>query len=384
MTARKNYASIVDGIFGAGTATFDVDEPRTNNVIGALASHGQFGEFTANFEQRLRRLAAAVKVDETLRSDIVAALQKIVSSEWDGAYAELSALDYFLADAATGPGNVVLDRTVPATDTLASDMGMQNANHDLHFPGLGVSMDTKLLSDKIGGILEGVFKDFRKAKGINSLTILPSFDRDQDFSIYQANRMKLLDELKQEVDVSAKPVRFISQVIPDLSYEFAWSAGVVFGESSYSPVEHAKNHHRLLFTHAKKFSKQEPTVIVFVLFPWADEQVFYFEDTTKIFCKEFGDQFFSGYLASGDPAKKFNSKFTSSISAGDATKHLSGVLYLMDDAIMAKTPNDLNIKASYLWNPSALHPLAGTPLEASLKARGAVDLREFRTVLTRF
>lgn len=81
------------------------------------------------------------------------------------------------------------------------------------------------------------------------------------------------------------------------------------------------------------------------------------------------------YLASGDPAKKFNSKFTSAMSAGDATKHRSGVLYLMDDSIMAKTPNDVNVKASYLWNPSALRPLAGSQLEANLKARGAFDLR---------
>lgn len=374
MTDRKNYATLVDGIFGTGTAAFDVAEAQTNNVIGALAKPGQFVEFTANFEQRLRRLAAAVKTDGTLRKEIVAALQRMVTSEWDGAYAELCALDYFFADAATGPGNVVLDHTVPATDTLASEMGMKNANHDLRFPGLGVSMDTKLLSDKIGGILEGIFKDFRKAKGIRSLTILPSFDRDEDFSIYQANRMKLLNELDQGVDTNIKPARLVSQVIPRLSYEFAWTPGVVSAESSYSPMEHAKNHHRLLFTHAKKFSKVEPTVIVFVLFPWTDEGVFYFDGTTKVFLKEFGDQFFFGYLNSGDPAKKFNAKFTTAMSAGDATKHLSGVLYLRDDSIMAKTPNDVNVKASYLWNSNAVHPLAGSPLDARLKARGAIDL----------
>lgn len=375
MTDRKSYAALVDGIFGVGTAAFDVNQSQTNNVIGALANSGQFVEFTANFEQRLRRLAAAVVADRTLRKEIVAALQKLVTSEWDGTYAELCALDYFLADAATGPGNVVLDRTVPSTDTLASEMGMTNANHDLRFPGLGVSMDTKLLSDKIGGILEGIFNDFRKSKGIKSLTILPSFDRDEDFSIYKANRMNLLNELVQGVDINIKPAELVSQVISGLSYVFAWNPGVISAESSYSPVEHAKNHHRLLFTHAKKFSKVEPTVIVFVLFPWTDERVFYFDDTTKVFFKEYGDQFFFGYLASGDPAKKFNNKFTSAMSAGDVTKHLSGVLYLVDDSVLAKTFNDVNVKASYLWNPNAVHALAGSPLEASLKARGAFDLR---------
>lgn len=375
MTDRKNYASLVESVFGEGSATFDVSETQTNNVIRALASSGDYVEFRANFEYRLRRLAAAIQSDKTLRREILVALNKLVTSGCDGAYAELCALDYFLADKTTGPGQIVLDRTVPAIQTLASEMGMQDANHDLNFPGLGVSMDTKLLSDKIGGILEGVFKDFRSAKKIRHLTILPSYDRDEDFSLYQSNRKKLLNELNQGVDIINKKTSLSSQVIPGLSYEFAWTAGVLLAANSYSPVEHAKNHHRLLFTHAKKFSRVEPTVIVFVLFPWTDEGVFHFEDSKNVFFKQFGDQFFSGYLGSTQPAKLFNSKITSTILAGDVTKHLSGVLYLEDASITAKTPNDVNVKASYLWNRNAVHPLAGSLLEATLKARGAFDLR---------
>ena len=155
MTDRAYYATLVDGIFGVETIAFDAADTRSNNVIGALGKPERFIEFSANFEQRLRRLSASLKSDGTLRKEILAAVNKIVTSEWDGAYAELCALDYFLADASTGPGNIILDRTVPAFQTLASDMGMQNANHDMSFPNLGVSMDTKLLSDKVGGILEG-------------------------------------------------------------------------------------------------------------------------------------------------------------------------------------------------------------------------------------
>lgn len=375
MTDRETYAVIVDGIFGTGTSNFDVADTSYNHVIAALGKPANFSKFCANFEQRLRRLAASINRDESLRKEIVAAVNKVATSGWDGAYAELCALDYFLADTSTGPGNIVLDHTVPASQTLASEMEMQEANHDMRFPKLGVSMDTKLLSDKIGRILEGVFKDFREAKRINNLMILPSYNLGDDFATYQTNRRQLLDELNHGVDIEARPSSLVSKVIPELSYKFAWDPGVVIGESCYSPAEHAMNHHRLLFGHAKKFSRVEPTVIVFVIFPWAGESVFHFDDSKKLFFRQFGDHFFSDYLSSKVPAKNFNSKIKSPILSGEVTQHLSGVIFLEDDSILAKTPKNVNVKASFLWNPNALHPLAGSRLEASLQARRAFDLR---------
>ena len=133
ITYRLNYAALINDVFGANSAAFDVVNTQSNNVIGALADKQQFGAFSANFEQRLRRLADAIKADPTLRKEAVAAVNKIVTTEWAGAYAELSALDYFLAAPSTGPGTIELDRTVPAADTLASEMGMQNANYDMSF-----------------------------------------------------------------------------------------------------------------------------------------------------------------------------------------------------------------------------------------------------------
>ncbi|MBF0162983.1 MAG: hypothetical protein HQM01_00545 [Magnetococcales bacterium] len=376
MTDREYYATLVNSIFGNGSATFDVTDTLSNNVIGALKKPGEFVEFTANFVQRLRRLAAAIQVDISLRRGILATINKIVTAEWDGAYAELCAIDYFLADPSTGPGKVVLDCTVPGIQTLASDMGMQHVNYDMKFPDLGVSMDTKLLSDKIGRILEGVCKDFQKDKNIQSLTILPSYNQDEDFATYQINRQKLLDELCQSVDINARPSNFDSRIIAGLSYEFSWEPGVLMAESTYSPFEHAMNHHHLLFGHSKKFSKVEPSVIVFVVFPWAGENVVaVFKDSTMIFFKEFCKNFFSRYLFSSNQAVRFNDKIKSTITAGDVTKHLAGILFLEDNSILANTPDNVNVKASFFWNPNALHPLTGSRLEACLQARGAVDLQ---------
>lgn len=375
ITHRVHYAALVDTIFGAGSAKFDKSVADTNNVIGALASPNSFVEFKANFQHRLHRLNAAIQSDPSLRKEILAVVNRIVGSGWDGAYAELSALDYFLAAAASGPGNIVLDRTVPAKETLASAMGMQNTNYDMSLPGLGVVMDTKLLSDKIGGILEGVFNDFRRAKGIRRLTIVPSYDQDNDFAVYQANRRQLLAELVNGVDTTVRPRKLSSAVIPDLSYEFAWEAGVTAGASTYSPSTHAKNHQRLLFSHAKKFSRVEPTVIIFVLFPWAGESIFLFKEPKMQFCKAFGEEFFSGLLDSPEPASKFNGKFQSDITVGHVVRHLSGIIFLDDDTILAKDPQRVNVEASFVWNPVALHALGGSKFDNYMRSRSATELK---------
>ncbi|MBY6346566.1 hypothetical protein E5C31_11400 [Providencia rettgeri] len=372
MTNRSNYAAFVEAIFGTQSVTFDVTKTGSNNVIGALANPNRFAEFTANYRERLRRLEVATKADPTLRKGLLDAVNRVAEDEWDGAYAELCALDYFLAAPQTGPGNIDLDRTVPASDTLASEMGMQNANHDMRLTALGVSMDTKNLSDKTGQILEGIFDEFKKSKGIASMAIVPTYDRGDDFMLYVMNRAQLVAELVNGVDVRARTPQLRSQVIPGLSYQFAWNAGVYGSASSYSPLEHATKHHTLLFGHIKKFSRVEPTVITYVMFPWSGESVF-LGFGKEAFQTEFGRQFFNNYIGSVDLACKFNQKVTSNITAEDVTKHLSGVIFLDDKSITAKNPAQINVDVSFVWNKNAIHSLSGHPFDVELRNRGAVD-----------
>ncbi|MGK5069538.1 hypothetical protein [Janthinobacterium sp. RT4P48] len=372
MTHRSNYAAFVDAIFGAESATFDVTKTESNNVIGALANPNQFAAFIANYEDRLRRIEAATKADPTLRKDVLHTVNLVAGNEWDGAYAELCALDYFLAVPQTGPSNIELNRTLPASDTLASEMGKQNTNHDMRLKALGVSMDTKNLSDKTGQILDGIFREFLQAKGIARMAIVPTYDHDDDFTLYRENRPKLLAELVSGVDAKARTPQLRSQVIPGLSYEFAWDAGAYVSASSYSPLEHATKHHTLLFGHIKKFSRVEPTVITYVMFPWSGEGVF-FGFGKETFQTELGRQFFNNYIGSVDLARKFNQEVKSNISAGDVTKHLSGVIFLDDKSITAKDPAQINVDASFVWNKNAIHSLIGHPLDVELRRRGAVD-----------
>lgn len=63
MTQRAVFASLVDRVFGTGSATFDAVLTHTNNIIGALAHPTEFEAFKKNFEARLKRLNAAALAD---------------------------------------------------------------------------------------------------------------------------------------------------------------------------------------------------------------------------------------------------------------------------------------------------------------------------------
>lgn len=377
MTNKAIYASLINGIFGKGTATFDTAATDTNNVIGALARIGDFVQFKECFTARLNRLNQAISTNTRLTNPILNAVNQIADhSNWDGAYAELCALDYFLDDPRTGASMIELDATVSAAQTLASDMGLQNANHDLRSASFGVSMDTKLLSDKSADILNGIFKEALKAKGIKSLTIIPSYPLDQSFTDFQSNRKALVSELITLLDVVNRPRTAASNVTPELSYQFAWNAGVFSSEQEYNPGDHAQNHHHLLFGHAKKFSKIEPTVLVFVHFPWSGEPL-WIDASAKQFFKGLGSNFFDLYQGSPKEAKTLYRQFKTSISLEQVTKHLSGIVFLQDRSILASDTGQVNVDASYILNMHATHTLIGTPFEQYLQDRQALDLRTF-------
>lgn len=111
-----------------------------------------------------------------------------------------------------------------------------------------------------------------------------------------------------------------------------------------------------------------------VTFPWASERVLLFDQhDSHVFFRALGQRFFNDYLASSDPARTYNSKFRTSISAADVTRHLSGLVFL-EDGIVKGVEGGEHISASYLWNPHAFHQLSGHAFERVLQDRGAHDL----------
>lgn len=351
--ARENYKKIIDGIFGAGVCTIDTSIDNKNNVIGSLVSD-QFTTFTTNFLNRLKRLSKIYSENKHLRDSIQHAVNQIADiNNWDGAFSELTVLDYFFSFPDTGAEHLKLDVTIPATETLASEMGFSNANLDGYFSNFDFYFDTKVLSDKSGQIVDGIIEQVKNILNISGLTIHPSFNGDLPFEEFQKKRNKLLNELLDGIRPESKTSYIKSTIVDSLSYRLLWGAGVSSGESEYSPIEHAKNHHTLLFQHVKKFHRNKPTIIIFVNFPWFGEKIPPFDGVKESFYSNLSKNFFNGYSGKGILGKDINGKIKSDILASEVTEHLSAIIFMDDHSILGDCNEKNHIKTRSYFNNEA-------------------------------
>jgi len=367
-TARENYKRTIDKIFGIGVCTIDINVDNKNNVIGALVSD-QFSTFTTNFLDRLKRLSTIYSENEHLRNSIQQAVNQVADiNNWDGAFSELTVLDYFFSFPDTGAEYLKLDVTVPAAETLASEMGFSNANLDGHFSNFDLYFDTKVLSDKSGQIIKGIIQQAKRSLNIVGLTIHPSFNADLPFEEFQSNRNDLYKELLDGIRHKSKRPYIKSNIIDSLSYRLLWGAGVSTGESEYSPIEHAMNHHALLFQYVKKFHRKKPTVIIFVSFPWFSEKIPPFDGVKETFYENLSKNFFDGYRGKDVLGKYVNGKIKSNILASDVAEYLSAIIFMDDHSILGDCNEKNYIKTRCYLNKEAKNDLSESEFMRFLKS----------------
>lgn len=375
-TALSAFASRIDLLMGSGTATFDCTKSHTNNVIGAL-HHEQFETFTANFDARILRLKKWSEGNIGARAFIVHALNELSSDKnWDGAYSELSAAD-FIATACNIPANYLsYDQSVPASKTLASEMGMTNIDYDFGIRGGLCYFDVKVLSDKSRQIIESIIKQTKKKLDLNHLQVECFFPSDTDYSEFVNNRATLSSELESALNGGKKPKSIQSKIITDLKYQPVWSSGVYTHATSYSPDKHSETHHKLLFQHAKKFHRTRPSMLVFVHFPWSGEPLvpMQSDDIPKSFFKSMCTKFFYGYDGSSLPGSQVLGKVCTRITADEITRRLAGAIFLEDSSITSEQPNSVNVTASFYMNPRFHRRFLSAPVCLYLHQK-AVDLR---------
>ena len=156
-----------------------------------------------------------------------------------------------------------------------------------------------------------------------------------------------------------KQISFVkSTVVPNLNYRLLWGAGVLSTVGTYDPYQHAEKHHTLLFKHAKKFSKTQPSLIVFVLFPWFSEKVVNEFCEKEIFYRSFCRRFFCQYANDSRPASSVLSKFSGAETMSQVTEKLSGVIFLEDTSILTANVDDLNVTGFAFLNPNAVNKVS--------------------------
>jgi hypothetical protein len=359
MNPLENYKAIVEKYFGAGTATFATTSGATNNLIGALNHTTEFSTFRFAFGKRMERLAGHYPQSNPNQKYLLERVNAISTNEWDGAYAELVAFDFLNSNQDYLDGPISLSKDVPASETLASSLGMINVNLDGFYEGFGVGFDVKALGDKSRGILDGIIKEAKTNLGIVSVVISPEHPLDLDYTLFQKNRKAILTELEAGINVSAQTTFVISRAVPELAFRLMWGGGVLSTISTYDPYAHAQNHHELFFTYAKQFSRNSPTLIVSVVFPWFSEQVTSNVGASEIFYRSLCRRFFCQYANDARPASSKLKKYLGSETLAEVTKKLSGVLFLEDKSITSSAAAAQNVEAFAYLNPNATHKTGG-------------------------
>lgn len=363
MTATENYSKLIDSIFGAGTTTFSITDTHYNHVIGALNHATEYKEFTANFTARLQRLKLIYSTHQNFMTDILIQVNEVSSEKnWEGAFAELAAYDHLNSDILQHKtyiyNPIQPNITLPNTKSFALELGKQQTNLDGFIQDRPLYFDVKCMKDNVTEILEGIYKELKKHLGTDDIHLTAEHALDTSYEDYKKNRRQLLDELKAGVTVANKEKYFRSKVIPNLSIRILWGAGILSAERSYHPFSHAENYHKTIFNYANKFMKDDPTVIVLVVFPWYNLVVTDFSNGNIDFYRALSRRVFCQYKHDTTKFKAFNSAFTGEQTIFELSNHLSGIIFLEDNTILSNEPNKTNVKSYVYLNPNAVKPLS--------------------------
>ncbi|MCX2492635.1 hypothetical protein OQX63_04075 [Pedobacter sp. PF22-3] len=361
MTHLENYATLINSIFGPGTATFSTDLTEGNNVIGALNNPNDFNEFKQNFTARLKRIHQIYSADAGLLEPILVQVNEIASEKnWQGAFAELSAFDHLNKEILTGKNYlfspIQADVTLPKESSFAKELGKQETNLDGYIESVGIYFDIKVLKDNVNEILEGIYKDLEE-EFPTLVNIMAEYDMGISYSILQQKRNKLLKELSDAVVAKPDIYSFRSKEIPELSFVFSWKRGVSSALRTYGPYRHAGNHHTNIFIYANKFLKDQPTLIILVSFPWYN-QILNQNRELEIFQRSYARRVFCQYKNDITPFANYNPKFSGTETIYGVSNYLSGIIFLNDKTILSNDPDSTNVDCSVYLNPNAKNNLS--------------------------
>jgi len=362
MTAIQNYSRLINRIFGTGTTTFDTSKDLYNHVIWALNNPTEYNDFTTNFISRLERLKTIYSTHPSYLTEIIIPVNEIASMKnWEGAFAELAAYDHLNGDILSHKtyiqNPIQPNITLLNSKSFALELGKAITNLDGFVEDRPLYFDVKCLKDNVTEILSGIYNDLNAHLGTNDINITAEHELNISYNDFQKKRTQLLNELKAELNTKTKKTYLKSSVISNLSYRILWGGGVLNAERSYHPFIHAKNYYKTIFNYANKLLKDQPTVIVLVVFPWYNIVITDFENSNIKFYRSMARRVFCQHINDKTKFKTFNSSFTGEQTIFEVSRHLSGIIFLEDNTISSKEPTKTNVKSFVYLNPNAVEPL---------------------------
>ncbi len=332
MDDTTNYVQIVSAIFGANTSTFRTGPGITNPIIGALNNVAQFGPFHDAFISRLRRLKPVYAPGTKNWDALLIQVNQIATpSNWEGAYSELAAYDFF-------------------------HFGYKprvQANLDCYFPFFDAYSDVKSLKDIVEELLQGIYPQVLQQLGISNLPIIAEYPPDIDYGKVRRQRAALVAELTQKIDAKVRPRSISSSVIRGLTYKLQWAPGVLIGSRLLSPTSAAEQYHKLVFGYAKKYTKTWPFVLSLVAFDWYHGVQQDYQGMDREFYRAFARRVFLQYMHSPALFSSVDPDYTGAMTIHDVLKKISAILFLRDRCILSKAPASINVDGYLYINPVA-------------------------------
>ncbi len=348
------YQNLVDEVFGAGSIVIK-QPPKDNDIIGALQYPDEYRVFIINFKRRLMRLRKKFEHTASYPALLEQVKQVADPKNWEGAYAELVAYDILWNDFLIG--GIELDKTLPAAESFAGEMGQKATNEDGYIAEYGMYFDVKIMSDTVSAILKGIADEaISKSGQKGKCDILFEYPIDDDEDDYAANRAALYQELfgiltAKSTKTSGKR-NIGSKVLPHLIYKIQWGSGVNSAMSAYSPYRHAENCRHLVFKrYTKKLMKQNPFMLVMVNFPWYNGRINSFCDCDQVFYRSLARRTFCGYLRDNTPMNAIVKKYQGKETVYDVSRHLTGIIFIDDNSV-----NDDRYTCNIITNPNAKNP----------------------------
>ena len=349
MDDQANYQAFVDGIFGKDVVSIE-QTVETNYVIGALNKPGEYEVFKENFHNRLCMLRDKFRDSKSYPHLLNKVKEVAYSKNWDGAYAELVA--YSVLSCSKCPVDILLEQSLPVTESYAKELGGHETNEDGLIKDLGIFFDVKRLGDTTRELIYKIIQMVLDAKSFSKKChINPEFQIDDDDEAYQKYFNDLREELDTKLTEGVEQIK--SSVINGLRYNVVWGAGVSSAISTYDSYRHAYNWRNLIFErYTKKILKHNKFFLVLVNFPWYNNLITDFSRSNEVLYRALARRTFCGYMHSDQKMNTLLKKFNGDDTVFDVSRHISGLIFIEDHSILR------NSYSCYTYlNPNAYNPV---------------------------
>ena len=357
-----SFDEIIRSIFGDRVLKDREGSRRTTPITSALLNENE-KTFKKNLVARLKRLHSHYS-DHPCLPELVVLVRNLANlSLWQGAFAELVALDYFnyplLDHASFLYTPVFINPDTRPFCLLGMEPGAGNGSTlDGEFRDHGVCYDAKVLLDTRSDILASLHARVKSQFPDRYLSIVSEFQPDR----HPRDLGKHVETIEVELieAICKEPgIRYLrSRVVTGLEHWLSWEPGWQLTGYSYSSYRHAMEFYREVFKDCRQFTTDRPFVLVYVIFPKYNAVVTDFRNMNAEFFRAVARRAFMAHRADTRPVSSLFShsekpKRLPQATIAKASRALSAILFLEDVTTTLSDENKSNAIGYLYSNPNA-------------------------------